>query len=514
MKLSFKLPLAFAVLLTAAIGGALFGMQSLLASIKVYQQDVLHAVKVEQDVAALNTRFQKQVLEWKNTLLRGVDDDLRARHWPAFQELETGVRDDARALLGAMPEGGHSRELLERFVQAHEQMSAAFHRGFAAFERARYRPEVGDMAVTGMDRDATTLLEEAGQVIVAYSQARADAAAQAASRATMIALGILFATAALGLLGGYLFSRRITRPLAHAVDVAQAVAAGNLAVAVRAAGRDETAQVLHALEHMKTQLTGLVGGVRTNAESVASASEQIAQGNMDLSGRTEQQAAALQQTAASMEELGTAVTQNADSAGRADALAREAESVALRGGAVVSQVVETMQDINESSRKIADIVGMIDSIAFQTNILALNAAVESARAGEQGRGFAVVANEVRSLSQRSAEAAREIAQMINSSVARVETGTALAEQAGATMTEVVDAIQQVSRIVAEISQAGREQSVGVSQVGDAVQQMDQTTQQNAALVEESAAAAASLKEQATELVRAVSVFRLNPGTAM
>ena len=302
--------------------------------------------------------------------------------------------------------------------------------------------------------------------------------------------------------------RSITRPLDEAVTVARHVAAGNLAQGFNGDQHTETGQLLLALEEMRVRLAHIVGDVRGNAEGVASASAQISQGNSDLSSRTEQQASALQQTAASMEQLGATVRQNADNAKQADQLARGASTVAVQGGEVVSQVVDTMRGINDSSKKVADIVSVIDSIAFQTNILALNAAVEAARAGEQGRGFAVVATEVRGLAQRSASAAKEIKTLINASVERVEQGSQLADRAGVTMREVVASIQRVTDIVAEISAASSEQSSGVTQIGDAVSQMDQTTQQNAALVEESAAAAESLKNQAHRLVDTVAVFKL------
>ncbi|WP_295644109.1 methyl-accepting chemotaxis protein [uncultured Methylibium sp.] len=301
-----------------------------------------------------------------------------------------------------------------------------------------------------------------------------------------------------------------TRGLRGAQRSARAIAEGDLTAPVPQAGRDEVGQLLDALRAMQTNLSRIVGGVRGNAESVATASAQIAQGNNDLSSRTEQQASALQETAASMEELGSTVTQNADNARQANQLAQSASTVATQGGHVVGRVVETMKGINDSSRKIADIIGVIDGIAFQTNILALNAAVEAARAGEQGRGFAVVASEVRNLAQRSAGAAKEIKALITASVERVEQGTALVDQAGTTMSEVVASIRRVTDIVAEISGASTEQSSGVAQIGEAVSQMDQATQQNAALVEESAAAAESLKAQAEQLVSAVSVFRLAP----
>jgi len=286
------------------------------------------------------------------------------------------------------------------------------------------------------------------------------------------------------------------------------VAAGDLGVQMQAQGRNETAQLLHALQQMLQGLRAVVSQVRSGSEGVASASSQIAQANNDLSARTEQQASALQQTAASMEQLNSTVRQNADNARQANQLALSATTVAERGGSVVGQVVHTMKGINESSQRIADIIQVIDGIAFQTNILALNAAVEAARAGEQGRGFAVVASEVRALAGRSATAAKEIKQLIGTSVERVEAGTALVDQAGATMQEVVAAVRRVTDLMGEISAASTEQSQGVSQVGEAVVQMDQVTQQNAALVEEMAAAATSLKGRALELVQSVEVFRL------
>jgi methyl-accepting chemotaxis protein len=273
-------------------------------------------------------------------------------------------------------------------------------------------------------------------------------------------------------------------------------------------GNQETAQLLVALKEMQSSLVALVHSVRQGSQGVATASAEIAQGNHDLSERTEQQASALEETAASMEELGSTVKQNADSARQANQLAMAASAVAIKGGDVVGQVVQTMKGINESSRKIADIISVIDGIAFQTNILALNAAVEAARAGEQGRGFAVVASEVRSLAGRSADAAKEIKMLINTSVERVEQGSVLVDQAGVTMAEVVSSIRRATDIMGEISAASSEQSLGVSQVGEAISQMDRVTQQNAALVEEMAAAASTLKAQSDDLVQIVEVFKL------
>ena len=309
---------------------------------------------------------------------------------------------------------------------------------------------------------------------------------------------------------GWSLIRAVTGPLNQAVDIARNVAGGDLTQVIRTEGKSETAMMLSALRDMQTSLVEVVSTVRSGSEGVATASAEIEQGNHDLSNRTEQQASALEQTAASMEELNSRVKQNADSARQANQLAMNASKVAVQGRQVVGQVVETMKGINNSSRKIADIISVIDGIAFQTNILALNAAVEAARAGEQGRGFAVVASEVRSLASRSADAAKEIKVLINASVERVEQGTALVDQAGSTMTEVVTSIRRVTDIMGEISAASNEQASGVAQVGEAVSHMDRATQQNAALVEEMAAAASSLKSLANDQVEAVSVFKL-PG---
>jgi methyl-accepting chemotaxis protein len=313
---------------------------------------------------------------------------------------------------------------------------------------------------------------------------------------------------AIGMALAFWLARSITTPLTEAVAFARRVTEGDLTGRIEATSKDETGQLMMALKEMNENLARIVAKVRTGTEQIVAGSTQIASGNHDLSSRTEEQASSLEETASSMEELTSTVKQNADNARQANQLAAAASDVAIKGGGVVSEVVHTMEAISESSRKIADIISVIDGIAFQTNILALNAAVEAARAGEQGRGFAVVASEVRSLAQKSASAAKEIKELISNSVGKVEVGSKLVTEAGSTMEEVVSSIKRVTGIMAEISAASQEQSAGIEQVNQAVSQMDEGTQQNAALVEEAAAAAQSLQNQASDLAKLVSTFRL------
>ncbi|MHB1334276.1 MAG: methyl-accepting chemotaxis protein [Sulfuriferula sp.] len=334
--------------------------------------------------------------------------------------------------------------------------------------------------------------------------------AQATAHSARIMVFLLTGLALLlGGLAAWLITRSITRPINRAVKVAQTVAGGDLTSQIEVTSKDETGQLLQALKDMNDSLSRIVGQVRTGTDTIATASSQIAAGNLDLSSRTEEQASSLEETASSMEELTSTVKQNADNARQANQLATTASDIAVKGGSVVSQVVDTMSGINTSSKKIADIIGVIDGIAFQTNILALNAAVEAARAGEQGRGFAVVASEVRNLAQRSASAAKEIKSLIEDSVDQVEVGTKLVDQAGATMTEILESVKRVTDIMGEITAASQEQTSGIEQINQAVSQMDEVTQQNAALVEEAAAASESLHDQAGNLAQVVSVFKLS-----
>ena len=355
------------------------------------------------------------------------------------------------------------------------------------------------------------LLNQLGELVALKTKLNGEAAAQAAlayTTARIVMIGISLLAIASGALLARLTTRSITVPINSAVKIAQTVAAGDLTSQITVSTKDEAGQLLQALKDMNKSLVKIVGEVRSGTDTIATATSQIAAGNMDLSSRTEQQASSLEETASSMEELTSTVKQNADNARQANQLAVSASDVAVKGGAVVSQVVETMSAINHSAKKIVEIIGVIDGIAFQTNILALNAAVEAARAGEQGRGFAVVATEVRSLAQRSAAAAKEIKTLIGDSVEKVDVGSKLVAEAGSTMEEVVSSVKRVTDMMAEITAASQEQSAGIEQVNQAVSQMDQVTQQNAALVEEAAAAAESLQEQSSHLAQVVSVFQL------
>jgi methyl-accepting chemotaxis protein len=348
--------------------------------------------------------------------------------------------------------------------------------------------------------------------VIAYEKEQSTNAAAEARAEYGSARNLMFALGGLAILLGsmvaWLITRSITRPINEAVKVAETVAAGDLTSRIDASAKDETGRLLQALKDMNESLVKIVGEVRSGTETIASASGQIASGNLDLSSRTEEQASSLEETASSMEELTSTVKQNADNARQANQLAVSASEVAGKGGMVVSQVVDTMGSIKESSKKIVDIISVIDGIAFQTNILALNAAVEAARAGEQGRGFAVVAAEVRTLAQRSAGAAKEIKSLIDDSVEKVDAGAKLVNQAGTTMDEIVDSISRVTDIMSEITAASQEQTAGIEQINQAITQMDQVTQQNASLVEEAAAASEAMQEQAKSLSRAVSVFRI------
>ncbi|MBQ5966014.1 methyl-accepting chemotaxis protein [Massilia sp. ZL223] len=507
MKLSRKLPLGFATVTLLVACAGFFGVSQMNRSVDSYRAAVAEAGQAQQ-VEALLSEFRKQLQEWKNTLLRGRDEAERRKYWDAFQKNEAQVDAQVKALLTQLP-AGEVRELVAQFGGAHATMGQDYRRGYAAFTEAGFDAPAGDAAVKGKDRAPAALLVQAQKAMSSHSAASAALADEVSERATFLSDLFMLLGTAVAVVAGVLVSRSITRPLDEAVEAAKSVAAGDLRTQITIRSDDETGQLLLALKEMSSSLNRIVHEVRGGAETIALASSEIARGNLDLSGRTESQAGALEETASSMEELTSTVQHNADNARQASQLAVSAVDVATRGGKVVEQVVGTMASIDASSRKIVDIIGVIDGIAFQTNILALNAAVEAARAGEQGRGFAVVASEVRNLAQRSATAAKEIKTLIGASSECVEAGNRLAGEAGATMSEIVASVRQVMDIIGEISAASQEQRAGIAQVNQAIGEMDAATQQNAALVEEAAAAAQSLREQTVALTGVVSVFRLD-----
>ena len=506
-----RLYLVAAALSLAFAGVAVFAYFNLGHVTQLVRQTESVRVPQLQRVSATELEVTKVLLLLRHAMLTHDEKELnrqlngivekRAQVGKTMSDYQHGLAtDDDRARFAKLP------ALFDTFWAVAEQDSRLI--------RADQREEAFNFLVYKTVPARTELLKALRDTVKSQeNQLRGELTDMVAeAQRTLVVLVVLAAVAiaGLGLLSWYLASV-LGRRVAISRAVAERVRDGDLTVAVHDDARDEFSPLLAALSDMQGSLTRVVSNVRSNSESVASASASIAQGSQALSQRTEQQASALQQTAATMEQLGTTVRNNAGNAMQAKQLALGASSVAAKGGAVVGQVIDTMEAINVSSKKVVDIISVIDGIAFQTNILALNAAVEAARAGEQGRGFAVVASEVRNLAQRSAGAAREIKTLITDSVAQAAQGTSLVSEAGATMEEIVAAIKRVVDIVAEISEASAEQSSGVGQVGEAVAQMDRATQQNAVLVDESAAAAESLKGQAAQLVQAVAVFKQRAG---
>ena len=511
LRIGTRLALAFAtvLLLTAALGGF-----SYLALDRVSQASDDLAAKWMPGVGhtAAARAAMLEARDYESRLVRAADASYLAEY---EEKLAAAMAQVARHLKeqAAYPQVPDEAALHAAVVKAwvdYGQVNARLVSLAKAGQMDDAR-EISDGAGQMSSVDAISALDRLTAYLFEGGRLAAERAHQVDAQARAMALVLVALALVIGGSLSWLITRSLLRQLGGepgtAAAVARAVAQGDLSTRIQLQPGDSRS-LMAGLKHMQDSLVQLVQSVRQGSEQVASASSQIAGGNNDLSLRTEAQASALQETAASMSDLGQAVERNADSARQANELAQGASDVAQRGGEVVGQVVGTMRQINDSSRRIADITGVIDGIAFQTNILALNAAVEAARAGEQGRGFAVVAGEVRSLAQRSAEAAREIKSLIAASVERVEQGTRQVDQAGETMTQVVGAIQRVTLIVNEISTASAEQSDGVRRVGAAVTQMDQGTQQNAALVEQSAAAAESLREQADQLVQSVAVFRI------
>jgi methyl-accepting chemotaxis protein len=508
LRVGVRLGIGFALLIATVLGTALFARLSLAEvnrELQVLTEDRM--VKVEQ-LESVRDNINVIARAVRNVVL--VADPAAAA--PEVKRIEAASADNAQ-LIQKLTDSLHSEKgkaLLKVLQDARGPYNASVQQ-VTQLGLANKVPEATNVLL-GETRKAQSAYLASLKSLIDFQKELTSASSTkvdgTVAHAGSVMLAVALVATALGAALAWAISGSITRPLRRAVEVAETVARGDLRVRIEVTSRDETGQLLAALQRMNDALVGTVSTVRGNADSVATASSQIAQGTTDLSQRTEEQAANLEQTAASMEEMTATVKQNADTARQAAQLATSASGVALRGGDVVGRVVATMDDISASSRRIADIIGTIDGIAFQTNILALNAAVEAARAGEQGRGFAVVASEVRSLAQRSAEAAKEIKSLIGASVEKVAAGTALVGDAGTTMGEIVSQVKRVSDLIAEISASSVEQTTGIGQVSDAVAQLDQVTQQNAALVEESAAAAESLKVQAGELAQAVAFFTL------
>jgi methyl-accepting chemotaxis protein len=503
--------LAIVVMLAGVVGFA--GVRSARAQ-----------VESDQVTAAMKLRVDEAV-RWM-----GLADSQAARTQAIIVSSDSAVED---ALKGAMEATAVRASEVQKTIEALPlqeadraqlaKVKAARKAVDDAFEQTRQLklagqiPELVDFMKNTYTPAAQAYLQALAQFVELQKQTEQEQLQRiAASRVTTIRVGVaamLVVMLAIGA-GAFLLIRSIQRPLQQATDLAAKIATGDLSQQQEVLRKDEFGDLLRSLYAMSASLAGTVQRVRQSTDSIATASAEIASGNHDLSARTEQTSSNLQQTAAAMEEFTSTIAQSAGSAQQASSLAAGASGVARRGGEVVTQVVATMEEINHSSKKISDIISVIDGIAFQTNILALNAAVEAARAGEQGRGFAVVASEVRSLAGRSADAAKEIKQLIGASVEKVETGSRLVQEAGVTMQDIVESVQRVTDMIGEITAASTEQSSGIAQVNQAVGNLDQMTQQNAALVEQSAAAAQSLREQAEQLAQVVSTFKLGSGSAM
>jgi methyl-accepting chemotaxis protein len=508
LKIGVRLGLGFATTLVLLIIVLGLGLNS-MASIQQRLADIVNDKNVKVAAANVMSNEIRNISTHVSNIVLLTD--------------ETDMQNERTKMGAARAKYGEARALLSKTIstEKEKELMATLNEKLTA--AVPFNNKVVELGLQNKSAEAATvLMKETGPLvqatltavdnIVAYEKEMSIEAGKEAEKDYSKARNLMFALGALALAVGalvsWLITRSITRPINEAVKVAEKVAEGDITSRIEVTSKDEAGRLLHALKNMNDSLVKIVSQVRTGTETIATASSQIAAGNIDLSSRTEQQASSLEETASSMEELTSTVKQNADNARQANRLAVSASEVASKGGAVVSQVVDTMASINESSKKIVDIISVIDGIAFQTNILALNAAVEAARAGEQGRGFAVVAAEVRNLAQRSAGAAKEIKALIGDSVEKVDNGAKLVDEAGTTMQEIVESVKRVTDIISEISAASDEQRAGIEQVNQAIAQMDQVTQQNAALVEEAAAASESMQDQAKNLAQVVSVFKL------
>ncbi|HET7731312.1 MAG TPA: methyl-accepting chemotaxis protein [Usitatibacter sp.] len=507
-SLQVKLLALVAFALGLPLAAALVSLDHVYRATRELERISREDFHAQEAVALATIGFKQQVQEWKNVLLRGHDPSGLAKYWASFQKAEKEVvAGIAEARAGIAYEDLRAR--LDEFTAAHRAAGERYRAGLQAFTAAGHDPRAGDKAVAGIDRAPTELLVEAERVARERGAAAVKAAVDGARRAYQVSVAVTLAVVAASLVALWLFVRRaVVDPVREAMRFARRIAQGDLTGSIAPRSGDEVGQLIGALQQMNEALSAIVRQMRAAAESVAVASGQVAAGTTALSQQTEEQASSIEETAASMEELAATVSQNAANARKGDELARGASDIATAGGAEVAAVVATMGDMSASAKRIADIVSVIDSIAFQTNILALNAAVEAARAGTEGRGFAVVAAEVRTLAHRSASAAREIKELIGASVAKVDDGTALVERAGATIDKLVADVKSVTGLMRSIAEASAEQSRGVQQVTRTVTEMDKVVQHNASAVQESAAAAEEMRQQSEEMLRAVKAFRL------
>lgn len=514
MKLSLKLPLAFSSALVLMLVAALYGVYSLNQALNSYETVVQASGDSERAIAEVASAFKTQVQEWKNVLLRGKDPKEIDKYWTSFTQHENEVSEKAKKLLATLPQG-EGKALVERFLQAHTKMGDGYRLGFKAYKDAAFDGAAGDSAVKGMDREPSALLVEAIAKIGASRAVVSLQSAQDGQRATVISLVLMFALFGISIAAGIWLSRSIIRELGgdphDAAVMAQRVAEGDLSVHIDLASGDATS-LMAQLKAMQESLSGVVANVRSNAAFVAHSGMSLASGNRELADRTEQQAANLEQTAASVEQLSSTVQHNAQTALQSNAQAASVRDAADQGASIMAEAIASVEAVQSSAKRMDEIVGVIDGIAFQTNILALNAAVEAARAGESGRGFAVVAAEVRSLAQRSAESSKEIRELIAASSSQVAFSVQKIRAAGGNMTQIISGIRDVAANMSQISTSSNEQSAGLVEITTAVRQLDEITQRNSQMVEQAVAQAADLESRASILVESVAGFKLLQGS--
>ncbi len=515
-----KNSIKFSTKLLSIIGGLLLLMGSVTmisffqfqSALNMFSNDVSTSWNNERQVNALNAGFKQQVQEWKNVLLRGKNQVQREKYWAAFQKKEQEVMTSTQKLYAALPDS-KAKTTLGKFATQHAIMQQKYLKGFEVFTNANFDHEKGDLSVTGIDREPAKLLEQAATTLEAHAAEVRLLAMEKSKQVQFSSIFILGLVSVLGLMITLLFCRSVTRLLGgepnEAAAAMRAITHGDLSTVIKLKNNDDSS-LLANLHTMQGNLVAIVSKIHDATETITNAARSIAIGNQDLACRTEAQASSLEETAASMEELTTTVNLNNENEKTAKSMAQSASKVAMEGGTVTSKILMTMKDINESSKRIVDITSVIDGIAFQTNILALNAAVEAARAGQEGQGFAVVAGEVRNLAHRSATAAKEIHALINDSVQKIAAGSKLVDDAGGTMNNVVNNVKVLTNIMENITNTKNEEMHGITQINQALVHLDNITQQNAASVEEAAAAAENMMRQSEQLLRLVSTFKLGP----